>query len=79
MRTEIARWGNSLAVRLPRPLADRLSITEGTPVELEVEAGRLVIRAAAARYELDELLAGITPDNLPNESFDDMPCGRELL
>ena len=79
MRTEIARWGNSLAVRLPRPMADQMSITEGTPVELEVEDGRLVIRPAAPRYELDELLAGITPDNLPDESFDDMPRGWELL
>lgn len=79
MRTEIARWGNSLAVRLPRPVADQMSITEGTPVELEVEDGRLVIRPAVPRYALHELLAGITPDNLPDESFEDMPRGRELL
>lgn len=79
MRTEIARWGNSLAVRLPRPVADQMSITEGTPVELEVEDGRLIIRPAAPRYALDELLAGITADNLPDESFDDDPRGRELL
>ena len=79
MRTEIARWGNSLAVRLPRPITDRMSIAEGTAVELEVEDGRLVIRPSTPRFELDELLAGITPDNLPDESFDDVARGRELL
>lgn len=79
MRTEVARWGNSLALRLPRPLADQAGIAEGCPVEISVEAGVLVIRPTVPRYSLDELLAGITPDNLPDESFDDAPRGQELL
>lgn len=79
MRTEIARWGNSLALRLPRPIADQVGIAEGTPVEIDIEGDQLVIRPALPRYSLDKLLAGITPDNLPDESFDDAPRGRELL
>ena len=39
----------------------------------------LVVRPALPRYSLDELLAGITPENLPDESFDDAPRGQELL
>lgn len=79
MRTEIARWGNSLALRLPRPIADQAGIAEGTAVDIDVEDDQLVIRPALPRYSLDELLAGITPENLPDESFDDMPRGQELL
>ncbi len=79
MRTEIARWGNSLALRLPRPLADQAGIAEGTAVEIDIENDQLVIRPALPRYSLDELLAGITPDNLPDDSFDDAPRGQELL
>ncbi|WP_376967590.1 AbrB/MazE/SpoVT family DNA-binding domain-containing protein (plasmid) [Azospirillum sp. A26] len=79
MGTEIARWGNSLALRLPRPIADQAGIAEGTPVEIDIKGDQLVIRPALPRYSLDELLAGITPDNLPDESFDDAPRGRELL
>ena len=79
MRTEVARWGNSLAVRLPRQVLEQTGIAEGTAVDLDVEDGRVVIRPAVPRYGLDELLAGITPENLPDDCFDDRPRGRELL
>lgn len=61
METHVARWGNSLALRIPRAVADRL-----------------VMRARDAKPTLEELLAGITPDNLP-ESFDVRPVGKEAL
>jgi antitoxin component of MazEF toxin-antitoxin module len=47
-------------------------------VELTVEADRLVVRARDAEPTLEELLAGITPENLP-ESFDVRPVGEEAL
>ena len=78
MRTEIARWGNSLAVRLPKQVLEQAGLSEGVPVEMVVESGTVVIRPARARYDIDKLIAGITPENLP-ESFDDAPMGRELL
>jgi antitoxin MazE len=79
MRAQISKWGNSLAVRVPRQIAEEARIAEGTPVELEVENGRVVIRRVAPRYDLDELIAGMTPENLPDDSFDDGAQGAELL
>jgi antitoxin MazE len=78
MDTHIARWGNSLALRIPRPVADTLHLVEGRRVELSVEEDRLVIRPRG-RYRLDDLLAGITAENLPETSFDDRPVGEEAL
>lgn len=78
MDTHVARWGNSLALRIPRVVADRLGLSEGRAVELTVEADQLVIRARNVEPTLEELLAGITPENLP-ESFDDGPVGEEAL
>lgn len=79
MRTEVARWGNSLALRLPRPIAIQAGIVEGTAVEIDVEDDQLIVRPALPRYSLDELIAGITPKNIPDDSFDDTPRGQELL
>ncbi len=79
MNTQVARWGNSLAVRLPRQVADAAGLAEGTTVELEVTDGVIRLVPTRRRYSLDELLARITPENLPDESFDDRPHGRELL
>ncbi len=76
MRTHIARWGNSLALRIPRRVAEELGVVEGGDVELTVEPGRLVVRPGPRR--LEALLAGITDQNLP-ESFDDAPRGAEQL
>jgi len=78
MRTEIARWGNSLAVRLPKQVLEQAGLAEGVAVELVVESGTVVLRPTKPRYDIDKLLAGITSENLP-ESFDDAPVGRELL
>jgi len=79
MQASVARWGNSLALRIPRAVADRLALGEGTRVEIEAEGGRLVARPLTTPPSLDELLAAITPENLPEEGFDDGPVGREAL
>ena len=76
MRSHIARWGNSLALRIPRRVAEELGVGEGGDVELTMEPGRLVVRPGPPR--LETLLAGITDRNLP-ESFDDEPHGAETL
>lgn len=78
METQVARWGNSLALRIPKTLAERLGLAEGGAVELSIEADRLVVRSRRRPPTLDELLARITPDNLP-ESYDDRPVGEEAL
>ncbi len=80
MQTQIARWGNSLAVRIPQPLARAAALAEGTAVELVVEDGQLVLRPRpSVPLSLADLLAGITHENLPDESVDDGPVGREAL
>ena len=76
--THIARWGNSLALRIPKPVADRLGLGEGGVVELAVEEGQLTVRPRPAEPRLDELLAEITPESLP-VGRDYAPVGREAL
>jgi antitoxin MazE len=61
MKTNIAKWGNSLAVRLPMDIAEEMRLSEGSPVEVRVEAGVLILRQARPRYTLAELLVGINP------------------
>lgn len=69
MHARCVRWGNSLALRISSAHAKDLALTEGTPVEISVEGGRLVAtpRPEPVAYRLDELLAGIDDDNLHGE------------
>ena len=74
MRTHVACWGNSLALRIPRRLANEMGLVEGLHVELTVADGRLVVQPRPPT--LEALLAGITTENLP-QSADDAPRGAE--
>jgi antitoxin MazE len=68
METCVKRWGNSLALRIPKPLAEEVGLTEDSPVKLSLEEGRLVIvPIMEPRYALEILLAQVTPENLHNE------------
>ena len=56
-RMQIGRWGNSLAVRLPKPLVDRFRLKEGDEIDSDaVEAALIKVHAEAAERRRDEAL-----------------------
>jgi antitoxin MazE len=82
MNATIAKWGNSLAVRVPKHIADELGLAAGTPVELRVEDGRLVLakpRPKLPRYKLSELLEGYDGTNNHPEVDWGPDVGREII
>lgn len=78
--TQIKKWGNSIALRIPQLVAKELNFTPETQVELEVENNELRIRLKTrqAKYTLEELVAGITEDNIHEEIDFGPPVGREV-
>ena len=77
MRTQIQRWGNSLAVRIPKVFANQLGVGENTPVELDVVDGVLTVRVNG-EMTLEQLLADITDENLHNEIDTGSSVGAEV-
>ena len=69
-QTKVSQWGNSLAIRIPQGLAAELAIERGINVELQVENDgfRVKIPSTPRKFALEELLAGVTPDNLHGET-----------
>ena len=57
MQVRIAKWGNSLAVRLPKAIADDLGLMEGQAVDVAIERGAVRLKPSAARVRLSELVA----------------------
>jgi antitoxin MazE len=79
MRAKIQRWGNSLGVRLPKKLAEDVRVAEGSLVELSVDRGRVVLSPVVeSSYNLDELVAKITPRNRHASVEWGTPQGREV-
>ena len=70
MKVAFQKWGNSLALRVPKAFADEIGASDGKAADMTVSNGKLVIEIARRRkrrYTLDELVAGITPDNRHGE------------
>ena len=69
MVAKIRKWGNSLALRIPRSLAKEAELDDGSVVELKLKSGKLVVSPAPAPGpSLAELLRRVTKDNLHNEA-----------
>jgi antitoxin MazE len=67
--TQIAKWGNSLAVRIPRTIVKDAGLTEGDRLSLDLGAdGSIVLRSSRRKYSLDELVAGISKKNRHRET-----------
>lgn len=78
MRTKIQKWGNSLGLRIPKALAEEISVEEGTSVEITVSQEGLVVRPAAKRFELSDLLEGVNRSNRHGEVQTGDRVGREV-
>src|SRR5437764_1165747 len=71
MLTKIQKWGNNLGLRIPRSFAAEAQVEEGSPVDLSVENGRLLVRPLRTRkYALNALLKW--PHTFPRASIS---CG----
>jgi len=79
MRVQIHKWGNSLALRIPKLFASESHIDQGSTVDLTVIEGKLIITPVSEKeYTLDELLAGVTKQNLHQEISTGQPVGKEI-
>ena len=79
MQAKIQKWGNSLALRIPKTLADETGLNMDSPVEIKVIDGQIhIIPVQDPYYDLDTLLDGITPDNLHGEISTGKAVGKEI-
>jgi len=80
MVAKVQKWGNSLAVRIPRSYARDAGLTSGSAVDISIRDGKIVVAPPRRRrYRLDELLKSVTKKNLHQEIDTGRPLGRETL
>lgn len=74
-RSHVAKWGSSLAVRIPKPIAEQWGVREGSAIEIVSRAEQVVL--SKRRHSLAEMMARVTPDNLHSEFDTGPPAGNE--
>ena len=79
MKTQLTQWGNSLAVRIPKPVAQAAELRKGDHLIIEVPSpGTVQVRKKKLKPTLAELLRGITAENLHGETGWGGPVGKDL-
>lgn len=80
MQTKIQKWGNSLAIRIPKSFAAETKIENGTEVDLLIKNNQLIIAPRAKeKYSLDAFLSEITDGNIHEEVDFGKPLGKEII
>jgi antitoxin MazE len=78
MLTKVQKWGNSLALRIPKSFAADAQIEKDTIVEVSLVDGQIIVKPVAIpEWTLEELLAGVTPQNIHREDDFGNPAGIE--
>ena len=79
MKTKIQKWGDSLAIPIPKPFAAEAGLDQGSEVDVSFTEGVLVIKPCPeSEWTLEGLLAGVTDDNIHEEVDTGSPVGREI-
>lgn len=78
MRTRVQKWGNSLAVRIPKPFAEGAGLRPSSEVEVSLEKGEVRLSPVRPRWKLTRLLSGVTKKNIHREVDAGPARGREV-
>ena len=80
MKAQMVKWGNSLAVRIPKPVAEKARLKEGDSLEIEAAAeGHVELRRARKIPTLTQLISQITPENRYAEISTGAEVGKEAV
>lgn len=79
MLVKVQKWGNSIALRIPKSFAAEISLKSGSQVDLSLHEGKLIIEPIAPdEYTLKDLLSEVKETNIHNEYSYGKPSGKEL-
>jgi antitoxin MazE len=77
MTSKLQKWGNSLGVRIPKSIIEKVNLEENDELIIEPQDGKIVIFAAKKKLSLSDLVDQVTPENLHHED-DFKPEGNEV-
>ena len=67
MKATIQKWGNSLAIRIPKNITKDSRVSEGSNIDIMVENGKIILSPSPKVYSLKELLKNVTDENIHSE------------
>ena len=79
MRSKVQLWGNSLALRIPKYIANQMNINNGSNVDISLEEEKIIVKPIKDKNEsLEYYLTRINENNIHNEVAFGEPSGGEV-
>ena len=79
MKIRVQMWGNSLALRIPKPFACEFNLKHNSEVDVSIEDGQILVKPVAHNpFDLDEMLKQVTKKNIPDLADFGEPKGKEI-
>ncbi|MBL0702318.1 MAG: AbrB/MazE/SpoVT family DNA-binding domain-containing protein [Desulfosarcina sp.] len=79
MQTQIKKWGNSLALRIPKSFVLDANLKLNELVDLSIDNEKIIITPVVEKeYSLDKLLEGVSESNLHGEFNTGVPVGKKI-
>ena len=75
VKSHVSKWGSSLAIRIPKAIAEQWGIGEGTAIEFDPQGEKLLLRKR--EYDLDDLISQMSGDREHPEQDWGPPAGAE--
>jgi antitoxin MazE len=79
MRAQMVKWGNSLAIRIPKAVLTEAKLKEGDSLEIEAAEGQIALRKPSKMPTLAKLVSQITPENRYGEISAGADRGKEVV
>ena len=78
METTVQKWGNSLAIRIPKNITRDAKVEEGSSINIKFENGNIILTPSKKEHSLAELIKNITDENIHSELSTGSPVGGEI-
>lgn len=78
MKATVQKWGNSLAIRIPKNITKDTNVSEGSTINIMVDNGKIILSPTKKEYSLKELLKNITNENIHSEVSTGNHVGGEV-
>ncbi len=79
MKSTVQKWGNSLAIRIPKSFATEIDLTQGAEIDLILLENKIqIIPIKKKKITLEDLLSQVTEENIHKEVDTGIPVGKEI-
>jgi len=79
MKAKIQKWGNSLAIRIPKPFANEINLENNSNVEISLKDGALIVEPSTSDVDFEALLKKVNKNNIHTLVDFGPPRGKEML